>query len=205
MGKVAMPLVHRALKRAVKAHRKQERDGDAPLPYVTHPIDVLNLLRYDAGITDEEILAASLLHDVVEETDLTLPEIADEFGRRVARLVGEVTREETDRTGLSDEEVWQYRTQALVDEIDRMSDEAKLIKLADRASNLRSALLTRTGDALNRYIRQSQLILEHIDRNVCPILWDRVQDLAGTVVIPQRTVTLSFDPIQLDEREASLT
>lgn len=193
MPKVALPLVHRALKRAVKAHKKQDRDGDAPLPYATHPVDVLNLLRYDAGITDEEILAAALLHDVLEETDITAELIRREFGERVGRIVQELTRDEPDRAGLSPEEVAQLRTQALLEEIDRMSDESKVIKLADRASNLRSALLTRTGERLESYIRQSHVILQHIDRSVCPILWDRVSDLASAVVLPERTVSLSFD------------
>jgi (p)ppGpp synthase/HD superfamily hydrolase len=191
MSKVALPLVHRALKRAVKAHKKQDRDGEAPLPYATHPVDVLNLLRYDAGIVDEEILAAALLHDVLEETDEDVEDIEDDFGPRVSRLVCELTRKEPDQSGLSPEEIWHVRTQAMLEEIDAMSGEAKVIKLADRASNLRSVLLTRTGEELNRYVRQSQLILEHIDRDVCPILWDRVKDLADAVAIPARTVTLS--------------
>ncbi|HVT11584.1 MAG TPA: HD domain-containing protein [Fimbriimonadaceae bacterium] len=198
MAKVGLPLVHRALKRAVKAHKKQDRDGEFPLPYATHPVDVLNLVRYDGGVTDEELLAAALLHDVVEETDLTVEDVAAEFGTRVARIVKELTREEPDRTGLSPEEIWQIRTQTMLDEIDRMSDEAKIVKLADRASNLRAALLTRSGEALNSYIRQSHLILAHIDRSVCPVLWDRVKDLAAAVAVPERTVEISFeDPLEV--------
>lgn len=193
MSKVALPLVHKALRRTVKAHKKQDRDGESPLPYATHPIDVLNLLRYDAGIVDEAILAAALLHDVLEETDVEPDEIEDDFGVRVLTLVQELTREEPDRTGLSPEEVWQVRTHAMLQEIDRMSDDAKLIKLADRASNLKNAILTRSGDALNNYVRQSHFILEHIDREICPILWDRIKDLAGAVSVPGRTVNLSHE------------
>jgi guanosine-3',5'-bis(diphosphate) 3'-pyrophosphohydrolase len=200
MAKVALPLVHRALRRAVKAHKKQDRDGEAPLPYATHPVDVLNLLRYDGGVVDEEVLAAALLHDTIEETELKADDLREEFGDRIADLVLEVTREEPDRSGLSEEEVYQVRTQTLLEEIDRMSDEAKLIKLADRASNLRSVLLTRTGDELNRYVRQSHFILEHIDREVCPILWDRVKDLADAVPMPARTVSLS-EQTSSDEAE----
>ncbi len=191
MPRVALPLVHKALKRAVKAHKRQDRDGEFPLPYATHPVDVLNLLWYDADVRDEEILAAALLHDVLEETDEEVQGLRQAFGERVARIVKELTRDEPDRTGLSAEEIWQVRTQAMLEEIDRMGEEAKLIKLADRASNLRSALLTRSGDALNKYIRQSHLILEHIDREICPLLWDRVKDLAATVSVPNRTVNFA--------------
>jgi (p)ppGpp synthase/HD superfamily hydrolase len=195
MSKVVLPLVHRALKRAVKAHKKQDRDGDAPLPYATHPVDVLNLVRYDGAVVDEEILAAALLHDVLEETDVDEEDLEEEFGPRVTRIVRELTRHEPDRTGLSPAEVWEIRTQVLLDEIEAMGDEAKVIKLADRASNLRSALLTREGDALNNYIRQSHLILGHIDREICPILWDRVKDLASTVIVPERTVNLAEEKV----------
>lgn len=196
MPKVELPLVHRALKRAMKAHKKQDRDGSSPLPYVTHPVDVLNLVRYDAGVVDEEILAAAVLHDVLEETTETPDALGKEFGKRVLQLVKELTREELDRAGLNDEEVWHLRTQAMLEEIDRMSNEAKLIKLADRASNLRAALLTRDGEYLSRYVRQSHLILDHIDRSVCPILWDRVRDLAGAVELPSRTVKLTVETIE---------
>ena len=179
----------------MKAHKKQDRDGSSPLPYVTHPVDVLNLIRYDAGIVDEEILAAAVLHDVLEETDETAETLKKEFGKRVIGLVTELTRQEPDRAGLNEEEVWQLRTQSMLEEIDRMSQEAKLIKLADRASNLRAALLTRDGDYLSRYVRQSNLILDHIDRAVCPILWDRVKDLAATVDLPSRTVKLTIETL----------
>lgn len=195
MSNLALPLLHKALKRAFKCHRKQERDGEFPLPYITHPVEVVNILRYEGGITDDEVLAAGALHDVVEECAADHPvkmfdKIEAGFGPRVCRIVREVTREEPDRTGLSDEEVWQLRTHLMLEEIRAMSDEAKTVKLADRLSNVRNALATREGDKLFRYVRQTQLILESIDRAICPPIWDRVQDLVKGVKLPSRVANL---------------
>ncbi len=175
-------MLHKAIKFAAKAHKKQDRDGDAPLPYITHPIDVLNRLRYDADVTDEVLLCAAILHDTLEETDVTEKEIEKEFGKPVLALVKEVTREEPDAEmkKLPEKQLWEIRNTALLLEIDKMSVPAKKIKLADRCSNLTGALKTRTGEKLDRYISQSRQILEHIEREVSPPLWDRIQALLET-------------------------
>lgn len=176
-----MKALHQALKFAYKAHRKQDRDGDCPLPYITHPVDVVNILRYEAGELDPEVLCAGFLHDVLEETDATLPDIEAKFGARVAGFVVELTRDEPGdevRASLDEAELWALRNQMLLDGISRMSPEAMRVKLADRVSNLRGALATREGDKLERYRRQSGMILERIPRDVCPPLWDEVQRLS---------------------------
>jgi (p)ppGpp synthase/HD superfamily hydrolase len=179
MSKSANPSLHRALKFAVKAHKKQDRDGDNPLPYVTHPIEVLNLVRYEAGVVDTDVLCAAVLHDVVEETDFDLSEIEGRFGARVADLVKQLTREEPDEETrkLPEEELWKIRNAMMMSEIDRMTDEAKIIKLADRFANLENAFKTKEGARLDRYVCQSGQILEHIDRSVCVVLWDWINQM----------------------------
>ena len=79
----ATALVRHAYAFAEHAHRGQRRkDGQA---YISHPVRVARLL---AGLHyGEEVLAAALLHDVVEDTAATLPEIRQAFGHRVAHLV----------------------------------------------------------------------------------------------------------------------
>ncbi len=174
-------MLRKAIKFAFKSHRGQDRDGVAALPYITHPIDVLNLLRYEAEVTDETVLCAAVLHDTVEEADVTFKDIEKEFGKKVSDLVKELTREEPDEElrKLPEKELWKIRNTALLLEIDKMSDNAKRIKLADRCSNLTAALKTRTGEKLERYVGQSRQILAHIDREVSPPLWDRVQRMVG--------------------------
>jgi (p)ppGpp synthase/HD superfamily hydrolase len=177
MSELALPLVHKALRRAGKLHRKQERDGAAALPYLSHPVDVLNILRYEGKVTDDEVLAAGLLHDVIEETDETIEDVCKRFGERVAGIVGEVTRDEPDRTGLSQEQVWQLRTDMLLAEIDKMSPEAKSIKLADRISNLQGAKATKAVADYQRYVRQSELILNRIPMETNDALWRKLQSI----------------------------
>jgi len=175
-------LVKRSLKFATKRHKGQVRDGTPTLPYITHPIDVVNILRYEARETDPEILAAGFLHDLLEETDTTADEIEERFGSRVAQLVCELTRTEPSvevRASLPEPELWELRNQLLLDGIGAMSKEAQRVKLADRVSNLRGAFATREGLALDRYLRQSRMILERIPREVAPPLWDWITAAAG--------------------------
>lgn len=131
-------------------------------------------MRYVGGVEDQDLLCAALLHDVLEESDLTEGTLASAFGAPIASLVTEVTRFEPDTTGLTEEERYELRTQIFLEEIQKMSEKAHVIKLADRLSNLRQARATRPKKKLARYISQTKLILEIIPRSVNPALWDAV-------------------------------
>ncbi|MCA0361237.1 MAG: HD domain-containing protein [Armatimonadetes bacterium] len=171
-------LVMQALRVCVAAHEGQWRDGEHPVPYACHPIEVMQNLRLIGCVTDPEILAAALLHDVLEETPVTLEDLHAEFPRRVGDLVKEVTRREPtgdEIIGMSKHEIWGLRTSILLDEIHVMSGEAHLLKLADRLSNLREAKRTRSEKKLTRYQLQTRWILELIPREVCPSLMDAME------------------------------
>jgi guanosine-3',5'-bis(diphosphate) 3'-pyrophosphohydrolase len=86
------PLVHAALEKARSAHAGQIRNGSGGMPYVEHPIAVA--ARLDEHGYGEEVLAAALLHDVVEDSETSLDEIREEFGEGVAGLVGALTDDE---------------------------------------------------------------------------------------------------------------
>lgn len=176
-----MPLLHRAMRFAAKRHRGQDREGAPTLPYATHPTDVVNILRYEGGVVDEEVLAAGFLHDLIEETDTSVAQVTKRFGDRVGTLVEELTRSEpseAERDGLPERELWELRSRLLLDGIARMSRDAQRVKLADRVSNLRGSHATREGEKLDRYLAQSEELLKIVPRNVCPPLWDRVQALS---------------------------
>jgi (p)ppGpp synthase/HD superfamily hydrolase len=87
------PLVHAALEKAREAHRGQVRNGSGGMPYVEHPIAVAARLE-EHGYGDE-VLAAALLHDVVEDSETTLDELRRLFGEEVAGLVGALTDDES--------------------------------------------------------------------------------------------------------------
>jgi (p)ppGpp synthase/HD superfamily hydrolase len=86
------PLTRRALDFATRRHAGQRRDADGA-PYVMHPVEVASLL-YDAGYPDP-VVAAGVLHDVLEDTDAERAQIEAGFGPEVAGLVTAVTEDES--------------------------------------------------------------------------------------------------------------
>jgi (p)ppGpp synthase/HD superfamily hydrolase len=86
------PLVRAALEKARSAHAGQVRNGSSGMPYVEHPMAVA--ARLDEHGYGEEVLAAALLHDVVEDSGTSLDEIREEFGEGVAGMVGALTDDE---------------------------------------------------------------------------------------------------------------
>ncbi len=175
-----MNLLHAALAFAADCHKDEVRDGSFSLPYLHHPLEVAHILRWKSGVIDSEILASAILHDTVEEGGAELGDIESRFGARTASLVGELTRSEPtmeETSGLSKESVYQLRTTMLLADIRHMSAEAKMIKLADRISNLNEAVLVRGPRRLQRYKEQTKLILAEIPRDISPALWDTLESL----------------------------
>jgi guanosine-3',5'-bis(diphosphate) 3'-pyrophosphohydrolase len=119
----------RAIAFAAHKHRDQRRKDHRASPYVNHPVAVALLLVEVAGVTDAEVLAAALLHDTLEDTATTSQEIKAVFGPRVRSLVEEVT---DDKTLLKAE-----RKRLQVEHAHGLSDDAALIKLADKIANVR--------------------------------------------------------------------
>lgn len=175
-----LTLVAKALDFCVDAHRGQFRDGEAAVPYACHPVEVMLTLRHLAGVTDEVVLTAALLHDTVEDTATTLEDVRREFGDAVGDLVGEVTRIEPERPiEMGKEEFWLMRTGLLLSEIGRMSFGARLIKLSDRLNNIAESEKTRTGEKRERYRRQTIWILQAIPRETHVGLWDAIAKIIG--------------------------
>ncbi|MBX3120047.1 MAG: HD domain-containing protein [Fimbriimonadaceae bacterium] len=190
MSESAFPHLHRALRFALEAHMGQDRDGENPLPYITHPFEVVNTLRYIGNVTNQEILCAAALHDLLEETSATREGILAAFGTEVLNLVQEVTRHEpstADIQGLSKDEIWVLRTRIFMDEIRKMSERAWLIKLGDRYSNLGNAFYTRTPEKLERYVWQSMMILEIIPKRTNAALWQGIQEMIDRLPVSEKT------------------
>ncbi|MFA6408218.1 MAG: HD domain-containing protein [Candidatus Paceibacterota bacterium] len=135
-------LVERAIAFAVRAHEGQMRK-EAPTPYIVHPVRVAILLaRY--GFSDE-VVAAGLVHDVVEDTNISLEDIRRELGGAVAELVAPVTHDDT----LS----WIEKKKAYIESVREANDEVKAIATADKIANAESLLGAhkREGVAVWRY------------------------------------------------------
>jgi guanosine-3',5'-bis(diphosphate) 3'-pyrophosphohydrolase len=87
------PLVRSALEKARSAHAGQVRNGSGGMPYVEHPITVAALI--DERNYGDEVVAAALLHDVVEDSETTLEDLRGLFGDGVAGMVGALTDDES--------------------------------------------------------------------------------------------------------------
>lgn len=173
-----MKLLDEAIRFAAERHAGQVRDGNDPLPYIVHPVEVVANLRHIGGVTDPELLAAAALHDVLEETATKEAELTKLFGNRVCELVMAVTRceptaEET--KGMDPDQIWALRSEILLAEIRAMSPEPMQIKLADRLSNLRESKRTRGPKKQARYEKQTKWLLKAIPRDVNHALWDAVK------------------------------
>jgi GTP diphosphokinase / guanosine-3',5'-bis(diphosphate) 3'-diphosphatase len=117
-----------ALELASIKHRDQRRKDQAKSPYINHPIAVARLL-WAHGVTDPTTILAGVLHDTIEDTATTRAELAEQFGEAVAAVVAEVT---------DDKSLPKARRKELqVEHAPHMSTAAKLVKLADKTSNLR--------------------------------------------------------------------
>jgi len=123
-------LVIKAIKFASEKHKGQVRRGSG-LPYVTHPIIVMELVLKYKGTSKhiEDLRCAALLHDTLEDTECTYQEIEREFGPLVASLVMELTSDPVRIKELGKNE---YLKQKMI----KMSQYAFTLKLLDRLSNI---------------------------------------------------------------------
>lgn len=116
---------------AFAAERHAGQTRPAGEPYTDHLLEVAEILATELDVTDAELLAAALLHDVVEDTPATLDDLAARFGPRVAALVGAVTMP----PAAPGEDRATVRRRYLAHLGDLPADALRL-KLADRYSNV---------------------------------------------------------------------
>ncbi len=144
--------IHRAIRFSIKTHevyQKQKRKGK-DIPYVTHPL-VVGLILSRVG-ADEDVVAAGILHDTLEDSSpekpVTRDMLRERFGERVMQLVAAVT--EPDKT-LS----WEVRKREALDHVAHMSHDELLVKSADVISN--------NAELLDDYARHGDLVFEHFN------------------------------------------
>ena len=122
--------VLRAADAAARWHVHQRRKGIAQEPYINHLLEVASLVAEATGGANPNLVVAALLHDAVEDQGVSFETIVREYGKQVADNVMEVT---DDKTLPKDE-----RKRKQVEAAPKKSSGAKLIKLADKTSNLRT-------------------------------------------------------------------
>ena len=126
-------LLDRAIVFALRAHAGTERRGKG-FPYIVHPLEAVEIVA--TMTADQELLAAAALHDTVEDTDVTIEQIREEFGEHIASLVE--AESDIKVTGVSKEESWRIRKQAAIDRLAAAPLDAKMVALGDKLSNMRA-------------------------------------------------------------------
>lgn len=178
-------IVEKAFRVAVKAHENQTRDSGAP--YVTHPLAVANILA--SLRVDVASIATGLLHDTIEDTDITRDYIQTEFGKTVVELVDGVTKLtrlelQSDRTKQAEN----FRKLVLA-----MSKDIRvlIVKLADRLHNMR------TLNYVDRLDRKQRIARETMD------IYAPLAERIGMDKIKTELQNLSFSILE-PEAEASI-
>lgn len=141
------PTVDRALAVAARCHAGQTRKDD-PTPYIAHPVAVAMIVS--EFTTDEDVVVAALLHDVLEDVPPSLYSAADmtaEFGERVTEMVRGVSEE---KTAGQETPPWRVRKEGYLAQLADDSPECLLISAADKIHNLRSMVAAhgRLGDEM---------------------------------------------------------
>lgn len=126
-------LVDKAIIFATQAHHGTERRGKG-FPYIIHPLEALAIVA--SMTSDPEMLAAAVLHDTIEDTDVTYDDISEHFGLHVAELVAAETdlRQTPDGKNLT----WRERKQRDIDNLRLASRDVKIVALGDKLSNMRA-------------------------------------------------------------------
>lgn len=182
-----MTLFERSIAFALKAHEGQVRKKSGT-PYLLHPMEAATIAS--TLTDDEEVLAAVMLHDTVEDTDVTFDDIRKEFGDRVAQLVqGETEKEYPE---LSREESWKLRKEESVIRLRNQADHAvKIMWLSDKLSNTRSLcrIFDEMGDTMwNLFHQKDKRIQEWYYRSVAYAL----SDLSETPAYREYVVLIDY-------------
>ena len=129
-----MDKVTRAIEFAAEAHDGMVRKKDKT-PYILHPLEAAVIVG--SMTEDRDVISAAVLHDVVEDTEITIEEIEKSFGSRVRALVESETEDK--RADLPPEDTWRIRKEESLEELACCGDrDVMMLWLGDKLSNMRS-------------------------------------------------------------------
>ncbi len=139
--------IEQAIRAATLLHREQVRKGGVPLPYISHLMSTMILLRDYTH--DEDTLVAALLHDTLEDTDYTREELQADFGEIVTKYVTTLT--EPQASGET-KPSWEAKKRAYNTQLQEGPIEAVMISSADKIHNFRS-IVEEYFDHHDRFLR----------------------------------------------------
>ena len=122
-------IIEKALRIAAKAHKEQVRKTDKS-PYIVHPIQVGIILMLHQF--DDEVVASGIVHDVIEDTDVTEAELREELGDVVVDIVLQISENK--------DLEWKERKLDYIETVRNGSDAVKAVSIADKIHNMKSLL-----------------------------------------------------------------
>ncbi len=166
-------ITDRALEFAREKHKGQMRKNNTPVEYITHPINVANLVKKYANNKEniDDLVSSSYLHDTLEDTNTTYKELACNFGNIISNLVKELTNNDVLKKEMG-------KTKYLSMKMANMSEDALIIKLCDRLDNV-SSLYDTNKAFIDKYLRETISILNYIinSRNLNTIHLNIINDI----------------------------
>ena len=132
------PKIQKAINKASILHSRQKRKG-SNLPYIVHPFSVAFILSNYTD--DEDIIAAGLLHDVLEDVkDYYFKDLEKDFGTKVAKIVKETSEEKDPNIKEDKKATWKARKEKYLSHLKNTSYEAMMVCCADKIHNLNSLI-----------------------------------------------------------------
>ncbi|MGX1880304.1 RelA/SpoT family protein [Streptomyces sp. NPDC055287] len=172
-----LTILHRAYVLAESSHRGQMRKSGEP--YITHPLAV-TLILAELG-AETTTLTAALLHDTVEDTEVTLDQVRSEFGEEVCFLVDGVTKlEKVDYGAAAEPETFRKMLVATGNDVRVMS-----IKLADRLHNMRTLTVMRPEKQARIAKVTRDVLIPLAERLGVQALKTELEDLVFAILHPE--------------------
>lgn len=166
-------ITNKALEFAREKHKGQMRKNNTPVEYITHPINVANLVKKFANNAKniDDLVSSAYLHDTLEDTNTTYEELICNFGNLISNLVKELTNNDVLKKEMG-------KTKYLSMKMANMSEDALIIKLCDRLDNV-SSLYDTNKAFIDKYLRETISILNYIinNRNLNTIHLNIINDI----------------------------
>lgn len=166
-------ITNKALEFAREKHKGQIRKNNTPVEYITHPINVANLVKKFANNAKniDDLVSSAYLHDTLEDTNTTYEELICNFGNIISNLVKELTNNDVLKKEMG-------KTKYLSMKMANMSEDALIIKLCDRLDNV-SSLYDTNKAFIDKYLRETISILNYIinNRNLNTIHLNIINDI----------------------------
>lgn len=147
-----------------------QRRKHSGIAYINHPADVVKILLDHSTILTSRMIVAAWLHDVVEDTHITIDFIKEEFDTAVARLVHGLTNEKP--AGMNRAERHAHNAKRLSD----CAPDVKTIKLADCIANMRD-IVREDPKFAPTYLAEKRVLLDEALVDGCPVLWKMADDI----------------------------